>query len=188
MTGPPQPPPAPSAQPPSPPSDVPFHGTHPARHYGALAVVVLSSLALALPPRRLDARNGVMGLFLLWGTEQLVHDSTGAGLLERAGRRMAPVLDAGLPERARRNKVLMEAERARREAAARSATAEAPQEGWKEERARREKEALESGKGVSGLIMDQIWEVWNQENGKKKPGENKGETSGSNGRNPKKPE
>ena len=32
---------------------------------------------------------------------------------------------------------------------------------WKAKRAQREKEALAEGKGYGGLIMDQIWEVWN---------------------------
>jgi hypothetical protein len=32
---------------------------------------------------------------------------------------------------------------------------------WKAKRDQREKEALEEGKGYGGLIMDQIWEVWN---------------------------
>jgi hypothetical protein len=34
-------------------------------------------------------------------------------------------------------------------------------EDWKQQRDKREKEALEEGKGYGGLIMDQIWEVWN---------------------------
>ncbi|KAH8763864.1 hypothetical protein BGZ57DRAFT_956175 [Hyaloscypha finlandica] len=34
-------------------------------------------------------------------------------------------------------------------------------EDWKEKRDQREKEALEEGKGYGGMIMDQIWEVWN---------------------------
>jgi hypothetical protein len=34
-------------------------------------------------------------------------------------------------------------------------------EDWKEKRDTREKEALEEGKGYGGLIMDQIWDVWN---------------------------
>ena len=32
---------------------------------------------------------------------------------------------------------------------------------WKEKRDQREKEAFEEGRGYGGLIMDQIWEVWN---------------------------
>jgi hypothetical protein len=32
---------------------------------------------------------------------------------------------------------------------------------WKAKRDQREKEALQDGRGYGGLIMDQIWEVWN---------------------------
>jgi hypothetical protein len=32
---------------------------------------------------------------------------------------------------------------------------------WKAKRAQREKEALAEGRGYGGLIIDQIWEVWN---------------------------
>jgi len=39
-------------------------------------------------------------------------------------------------------------------------------ENWKQKRDEREKEALEEGRGYGGLILDQIWEVWNQ--GRKK--------------------
>lgn len=41
-------------------------------------------------------------------------------------------------------------------------------EGWKERRLREEREALEEGRGYGGLIMDQIWEVWNWGKGKGK--------------------
>jgi hypothetical protein len=34
-------------------------------------------------------------------------------------------------------------------------------EDWKAKRDQREREALEEGKGYGGLIMEQIWEVWN---------------------------
>jgi len=34
-------------------------------------------------------------------------------------------------------------------------------EDWKQKRDEREKAALEEGRGYGGLIMDQIWEVWN---------------------------
>ena len=32
---------------------------------------------------------------------------------------------------------------------------------WKAKRDQKEREALEEGRGYGGLIMDQIWEVWN---------------------------
>jgi hypothetical protein len=34
-------------------------------------------------------------------------------------------------------------------------------EDWKKKRDEREKQALEEGRGYGGLIVDQIWEVWN---------------------------
>jgi len=34
-------------------------------------------------------------------------------------------------------------------------------EGWKEKRIREEREKLAEGRGYGGLIVDQIWEVWN---------------------------
>ncbi|KAI9695735.1 MAG: hypothetical protein M1836_006102 [Candelina mexicana] len=47
------------------------------------------------------------------------------------------------------------------------------QEGWRERRIREEKEAIEEGRGYGGLIMDQIWEVWNW--GRKSDGEDEDE-------------
>ncbi|KAK0635517.1 hypothetical protein B0T17DRAFT_503042 [Bombardia bombarda] len=121
---------------------------------------------------------------------------------ERWSKMMAPILTEGhLPEKARETKRLMELERARREAAlpaeqralvedARKAREEmrerqdkgvlgkiwmgGEEEGWKERRLREEKEALESGKGYGDLIMEQIWDVWNQK-GKEKGGKKAGE-------------
>lgn len=43
------------------------------------------------------------------------------------------------------------------------------EEGWMEKRLREEQKALEEGKGYSGLIMDQIWEVWNWGKPKEEP-------------------
>jgi hypothetical protein len=44
---------------------------------------------------------------------------------------------------------------------------------WKAQRDAREKEALEDGRGYGGLIMDQIWEVWNW--GRERPVEGEGD-------------
>ena len=41
-------------------------------------------------------------------------------------------------------------------------------EGWKERRLKEEQEKIDNGEGYGGMIMDQIWEVWNW-------GEKKGE-------------
>jgi hypothetical protein len=55
-------------------------------------------------------------------------------------------------------------ERAHGEAPAGVGEEEAPRQrkaDWKLQRDAREKEALEDGRGYGGLIVDQIWEVWN---------------------------
>lgn len=52
------------------------------------------------------------------------------------------------------------------------------EEGWKERRDREEREALEEGRGYGGLILDQIWEVWNWGEGK---GKGEGREAGGRG-------
>ena len=44
-------------------------------------------------------------------------------------------------------------------------------EGWKEQRMREEREALEEGRGYGSLIMEQIWEVWNWDKRRNEDGE-----------------
>lgn len=51
-------------------------------------------------------------------------------------------------------------------------------EGWKERRVREEREKLAEGRGYGGLIVDQIWEVWN---GGGKKGEGGTGTEGEEG-------
>lgn len=41
-------------------------------------------------------------------------------------------------------------------------------EDWKQRRIEEDRKAIESGKGYGDIIMDQIWEVWNQGTGKGK--------------------
>jgi hypothetical protein len=77
------------------------------------------------------------------------------------------------------------ADRAHGEAPAEVGEEEAPRRrkaDWKLQRDAREKEALEDGRGYGGLIVDQIWEVWNwgrgtsgEEDGDEKEMEGRGE-------------
>jgi hypothetical protein len=64
---------------------------------------------------------------------------------------------------------------------------EAPRRGkadWKALRDAREKEALEEGRGYGGLIVDQIWEVWNwgRAKGEEGKGDEKVDPVGKEGR------
>jgi len=45
------------------------------------------------------------------------------------------------------------------------------EEGWAERRGREEREKLAEGRGYGGLIVDQIWEVWNWDKKPRKEGE-----------------
>lgn len=95
-----------------------------------------------------------------------------------------------LPEKAKQTKLAMEAARAQREALLpeeeRRRLEETRRkredgkkglisriwyggedEDWKKKRLEADKKAIEEGKGYGDIIMDQIWDVWNQEKGKK---------------------
>jgi hypothetical protein len=151
-----------SAYPPSAYYDVPtidtsrHHGTPPLWHYGILAGTVLAAVALTIPPRRLDLRNGVLGTGVLVGSNQLAHDYTGRSFSRRwleRGRRRREEAEDEEEERQPRNAVEAKkmAQRARQRA---------KEKAWREERQRRELEAWESGRGYWGLLSDHFVEVW----------------------------
>lgn len=134
-----------------------------------------------------------VGSFL--GINQLAHDYTGKSVLRRSNERWASVLQPfdTLPEKAKASKLLMEAERARRAAALPDGEREAREaemrrrgeaheaaqrgvlervwmgnekSGWQDRRREEDQKAIDSGKGIADIIMDQISEVWNWGKGK----------------------
>ncbi|KAL1882700.1 hypothetical protein VTK73DRAFT_1612 [Phialemonium thermophilum] len=176
----------------------PYHGTPPIQHNIALAAAVVGSVGLLLPGGKrgfFTLQNMVLGGGVFMGLNQLAYDYTGRSVTQRSADRWGRLLQPldELPERARANKALMEAERARRTAALpeekrQAAEAELQrrlearenakrgffqrlwmgneQEGWQERRQEEDRKALESGKGIGDIIMDQISQVWNQGKGK----------------------
>ncbi|CCC11298.1 unnamed protein product [Sordaria macrospora k-hell] len=173
------------------PSAENHYGTPNLLHNSAIIVSVLAPIGLLLPGRgrgKFSVQNAILSSGTFWGFNQLSFDYTGKSIYQRSNEKWAGILSTGdaLPEQAKKNKALIEAERARRKLAQEQADQKAEQEknggvltkiwmgdekeGWKEKRLEEEKKALESGKGYGSLIMDQIWEVWNQEgkDGKKK--------------------
>jgi hypothetical protein len=140
-----------------------------------------------------------------FGLNQLAYDYSGKSIFRRSNDRWAAVLQPldTLPEKAKASKALMEAERARRAAALPAGEREVREEeirrrgeaqdaaqrsffdrvwmgnekaGWQDRRREEDQKALDSGKGIGDIIMDQIWEVWNQ-GGKGKKGDEKGDAS-----------
>ncbi|KAK3373751.1 hypothetical protein B0T24DRAFT_503059, partial [Lasiosphaeria ovina] len=140
----------------------------------------------------LSVQNAVLGAGAFWSLNQVAYDYSGKSIYARSNERWASVLNAhALPEKARANRELMERERERRRHLAGSGASkgeqlvQVPQQQeqvkesghntkeeherkkllpeWKRQRLEEEREALkEGGKGISGMITDQIWEVWNQ--------------------------
>ncbi|KAK3952813.1 hypothetical protein QBC32DRAFT_340607 [Pseudoneurospora amorphoporcata] len=179
------------------PSAENHYGTPNLLHNSAIIVSVLAPIALLLPGRgrgKFSVQNAILSSGTFWGFNQLSFDYTGKSIYQRSNEKWAGILSTGdaLPEQAKKNKALIEAERARRKLAQEQADQKAEldknggvltkiwmgdeKEGWKEKRLEEEKKALESGKGYGSLIMDQIWEVWNQEGkGGKKDGKKSGD-------------
>jgi hypothetical protein len=174
-------------------------------------MAIVSPLTLLIPSGRRRGVSQLQNLFLgacgFWGFNQLVYDYTGKSVYQRSNERWAAVFaPLQLPERARRNKELMDAERARREAALsddgeRAAAEErrrrrerddagilgrlmGAEKGWQEKRLEEERKALASGKGYWDLIADQISEVWN---GTGKKGEESAAANGQVGEGARKP-
>jgi hypothetical protein len=194
---PPSPPQAP-AQPPSQVEEIQFYGTPPILHYGALGASILGPVAFLLPSGRKNLSSQLQNMLLatgsFWAFNQLAYDYTGKSIVQRSNERWAKVFnsfDEGLPtEKARLVKAQLEAQKAQRkqdEAARHEAERLRKEdeerrkrglltrvwmgnegEDWKQRRIEEDKKALESGKGYGDIIMDQIWEVWNQGTGKGK--------------------
>ncbi|KAH8882830.1 hypothetical protein GQ53DRAFT_753366 [Thozetella sp. PMI_491] len=199
----------------APPADAPepqWNGTTPFIHYSAIGFAIISPLTMLLPGRRKGGIHRLQSMILagsaFWGFNQLAYDYTGKSIYQRSNERWAKVLTPmELPEKAKQNRALMEAERARRAAAGspeEQVAAESrlrrredadlnaidrlmgAEKGWKEKRDEREREALASGKGYWDLITEQIWDVVNQTGGKKEGGsdDTKNGAEGASGKKP----
>lgn len=142
-------------------------------------------------------QNMVLASGSFWGFNQLAYDYSGKSIVQRSNERWSKIFnsfDEGLPtEKARLVKAQLEAQKAQKaqlkqdEAARQEAERirmedeESKKRGlltrvwmgdegddWKQRRLEEDKKALENGKGYGDIIMDQIWEVWNQGTGKGK--------------------
>lgn len=151
-----------------------------------MVAVVLGPLALFTPPRKMGLQALLLASGTFYASNILAYDYTGQSMYQRFVRRWNNMVDGGLPEKARHTQELMRLERERREGALPEAerrrlqedrerkemAARGPlqrlwmgneKENWREERARKDKEALEEGKGYGDLIVEQVKEVFGSE-------------------------
>ncbi|KAN0098181.1 hypothetical protein V8E51_013844 [Hyaloscypha variabilis] len=153
-------------------------------HNVSLGALVICPIIILLPPRKLDIYTlGLLsGMFA--GGNQLSKEYTGTSILQRFGNRLESISGHELPPKAREMQARLKEEKLRRAEGIESVRRKGEElaernrvekergllekvwmggesEDWKAKRDQKEKEALEEGKGYGGLIMDQIWEVWN---------------------------
>ncbi|GAO17270.1 uncharacterized protein UV8b_03820 [Ustilaginoidea virens] len=152
-------------------------------HNLALAGAVITPLAMLLPPRKVDVRFFVLAGTLSLATNRLAYDYTGQSIYQRFGSRVGAVLDPNLPEGARRTQRLLREQREREAAAGKQGQPGGDKnktaglvkdiwmggeaQDWSERRAEEHRRSMEEGKGLSGIIMEQIADVWNGRYGNK---------------------
>ncbi|KAF2278665.1 uncharacterized protein EI97DRAFT_352503, partial [Westerdykella ornata] len=162
---------------------------------GAIAGVILCPTIALLPPRKLDLYTFSLGIGTYLSADYLLTSYTGRGIVHRITPKWmygssspSPGFLSNLPtekavemqQRLEKERRLKEAQEAIREGREFPAEQKKPrgvlqrfwmgdeEEGWQERRLEAESKALAEGKGISELILDQVWDVWNWD---KKKGE-----------------
>lgn len=149
--------------------------TPPLLHNAAIAGVIICPIIMLLPPRRLDWRFGILSAGFSMSASQLAYDYTGRSIHQRIGDRMSKTFSSEMPEAARETQRRLREERMRKlgvseeemrrlEAQKRGKLEKLwygteATEDWQKKRWEEHQQALEEGKGLSGIIMDQVKEV-----------------------------
>ncbi|KAG5990879.1 hypothetical protein E4U54_004014 [Claviceps lovelessii] len=152
-------------------------------HNMALAGAIITPLAMLLPPRKIDIRFFVLAGTFSLATNHLAHEYTGQSIYSRFGNRVGSVFDNSLPEGARRTQQLLREQKERDDAEKQRLLAAdhknktaglvkdlwmgGETEDWQEKRAEEHRQSIEEGKGLSGIIFEQIADVWNGNYGKR---------------------
>lgn len=129
-------------------------------HNVALAALVACPVLALLPPRKLDIYTILLIATTGHSANYLVREKSGRSLWQMATRQQPAQMQQPM-EGVASSSVVGEMQK--------EARARGYESGWKAERQKEIKEDVEEGKEFSDMIIDQVWEVWNQ--GKKKSGE-----------------
>ncbi|KAH7363055.1 hypothetical protein B0T11DRAFT_329062 [Plectosphaerella cucumerina] len=144
-------------------------------HNAAIAGAIICPIIMLLPPRRLDWRFAILGGTFSMATSQLAYDYTGRSIHQRIGDRVQGAFSNELPEAAKetqrrlreermRKLGLSEEEMRRQEQAKRGVAARLwygaeDKDEWQKKRHDEHQKALEEGKGLSDIIIEQVKEV-----------------------------
>jgi len=123
----------------------------------SLGLCIACPLIALLPPRKMDLYT--FGLGVTWFTcaGYVVQERTGQGILWHLGNHIPSARNAQRMEEMRREAAQQGREiKDQPRGILKSIWMAGERDDWVEERARKEKEALEEGRGYGGLIMDQV--------------------------------
>ncbi|THZ54192.1 hypothetical protein D6C90_00138 [Aureobasidium pullulans] len=150
-------------------------------HRAAIAALVVCPALAALPPRKLDFYTISLIGMTGYSANYLYRESQGQSIWKVIGgskaEEMRPKGDTSLPtDKAREFQRQLKLQREARAAGDNSGVQAAQEnkqnileqvyygnekpEGWRARRAEEDQKALAEGKGLSDIIMDQIWDVW----------------------------
>ncbi|EGP90589.1 uncharacterized protein MYCGRDRAFT_103199, partial [Zymoseptoria tritici IPO323] len=130
-------------------------------HNVALVALVACPLLAVLPPRKLDLYTFTLFGLTGFSANHLIQESSGRSIWQHVVRQQRQPM--AVEASSQGSPVLSEVQKQARESAADDARAlQSQREAWKVQREKEIKEDVEEGKGFGDMIMDQIWEVWNQ--------------------------
>lgn len=129
-------------------------------HNTSVAMLIVAPVLIALPPRKLDFYTFTLGGIFAVSGNQLLRERKG---VEKLGLLPGRSMEASVVA-ASQGRILEEP--VKTAPAVKEIMREARQkpvvrEDWKERRLKEEQEKLDQGEGYGGMIMDQIWDVWN---------------------------
>ncbi|KAI6782957.1 uncharacterized protein J7T54_002117 [Emericellopsis cladophorae] len=185
----------------------PSEGTEKFLKNAAIAGAIICPAAMLLPPRKVDLRFFILFTGFSLSTNHLASVYTGESFYGRFQRRANAMTDSmsGLPKEARETQRILREHKeqlAREKGEAAAAAAAAAQEhkdggirkvvedvwmggegkDWQKKRLEEHEQKLAEGKGMTGIIMDQIAEVWSgnwrPDSGKKEGSENDNKSEG----------
>lgn len=140
-------------------------------HNTALVTAIACPLIALLPPRKLDLLTMGLAGTSVYSTNYLIRESSGRSILQHLSGYKPPMMAKGNADEADPHLRASDAMRQERQEALRAAkepmaiaeqaAAGKQKKDWVRERDEEVQDALDVGKGLSDMIVDQIYEVWN---------------------------
>jgi hypothetical protein len=136
--------------------------SNPTSRYIGIGLIIVCPMLILLPPRKLDGYTLSLALGTLGGVHLIQREGAAKRAQQEALLNGFPTERAAQVHQMFKEKQQREGKRPEKRGLLERMWMGQETEGWKERRLQEEREALDDGRGYTGLIKDQIWEVWNQ--------------------------